>query len=301
MKESVMREIVRTAMLLRSSKRLFSKEKKAEKELKKMAKRPRAYQFKKAGRLCSQVRESNTHGLHHFVLSSKTGSGKKQILYLHGGAFARQPSFLQWRFADKLVERTHASLAFVVYPKTPLHTHDETFEKLLLLYRDMLQSADGEEIIFVGDSAGANIALAFSVWLQGQGLAPPAKVICFSPCVDLQLNNPGITKKLRKKDPILGVDGLLVFIKAWAGGAPLNHPLISPLYADLSLLPPTTVFIGSDEILLPDVRLFKKLARECGVEIELHVYEKLYHCFFLFPLKEAKEAVDRTVKLIAES
>lgn len=302
MKERAMRQIIRTAMLIRSSKRLFSKKEKALKSLQKMAGNPREYHFEKAHKLRSQVEEHSTHGLRHYVLSSSTSCNAKQIIYLHGGAFARQPSFLQWRFADTLVRRTQAKLTFVVYPKTPNHTFEETFEKLLLLYRDMLSETEGKNIVFVGDSAGANIALAFAVWIQKEhSLPPPARILCFSPCVDMQLNNPGITKKLNRSDPMLGVDGLREFAKAWAGSAPLDHPLISPLYADLSLLPPTEIFIGSDEILLPDVRLFKKKAREAGAEVELHVYEKLYHCFMLFPLKEGKESIDRVVQLIAKS
>lgn len=300
MKSVFMREVIRTALLFRNSKGLFSKSEKAKKELLKMAEQPRKYELKKIPKIKSLVSEKNSHDLQHFELSSKIGSTKKRIIYLHGGAFARQPNTLHWKFASRLVNESHARLTFVVYPKAPLHSYEESFEKLLLLYKDMLKDNDAKNIILAGDSAGANIVLAFSILLQEEGLPAPSKIICYSPCVDLTLKNPGITRELKKSDPMLGVDGLLEFVRAWAGDADLKNPLISPIYADLSLLPPTDIFIGSDEILLPDVRLFKKMARGAGAEIQLHVYEKLYHCFVFFPLKEARDAVEKSIGLIVE-
>ena len=72
-----------------------------------------------------------------------------------------------------------------------------------------------------------------------------------------------------------------------------NHPLISPLFADLSGLPPILIQVSEDEILRDDSIRFAWKAREVGVEIELQKWKGLIHVWQMFwqYIPEAMDAI----------
>ena len=56
------------------------------------------------------------------------------------------------------------------------------------------------------------------------------------------------------------------YTRYYAGERELTSPLISPLYADSTGLPPLLIQVGSDEILLDDATRCAEHAREAGVD-----------------------------------
>ena len=99
----------------------------------------------------------------------------------------------------------------------------------------------------------------------------------------------------KKTDPIFGREGdTLQFAPAYLGVHNPANPLISPLFADLSGLPPTLIQVGNDEILLDDsTRLAAKLTA-AGVEARLEVWDEMWHVFQAFApfTPEAQQAID---------
>jgi monoterpene epsilon-lactone hydrolase len=67
-------------------------------------------------------------------------------------------------------------------------------------------------------------------------------------------------------------------------GDPTN-PFVSPLYADLTGLPPLLVMVGTAEILLEDsIRLAAK-AEAAGVDVDLVIGEEMFHVWPFFAVK----------------
>jgi acetyl esterase/lipase len=79
-------------------------------------------------------------------------------------------------------------------------------------------------------------------------------------------------------------------------------PLISPVYADLSMLPPLLIQVGSDEILLSDSIRIAERAREAGVETTLDVWDNMWHVwhFFAGKMPEANSAINHVSRFIHE-
>jgi acetyl esterase/lipase len=60
-------------------------------------------------------------------------------------------------------------------------------------------------------------------------------------------------------------------------GADAQTPLASPIYGDMTELPPLLIQIGVDEILLDDATGLAEKARAVGVDVSLQVWERMYH------------------------
>ena len=65
--------------------------------------------------------------------------------------------------------------------------------------------------------------------------------------------------------------------RAYAAGHDLTDPYISPLFGDLTGLPPTLVQTGTRDVLLSNSVLIHRKLRKAGVEAELHVWEAMPH------------------------
>ena len=127
-----------------------------------------------------------------------------------------------------------------------------------------------------------------------------ALVIGFSPCVDMTLSNPEIPE-LQKKDVILAVPGGKEAAKKWIGDSNPKSPTLSPLYGNLSGLPPMRIFIGTSDILLPDNRLFKEKMQEVDGDVQLYEYAGGFHVFVCIPtLPESEDAYGKVKQAIAE-
>ena len=204
-------------------------------------------------------------------------ASKRTILYLHGGAFYGDLNLQHTLYCRLLAKKLDAYVIAPRYPLIPNHTYKETFEWLENLYTDLIKTTD--EITIMGDSAGGGIAISFCQYLNELDLAQPKHLITFSPWVDLSMSGEYSNKDT---DPILGVEGLKVFGKSWAGKTNLKDYKVSPIYGDFSNLAPHLTFVGSHEIFYSDVCKIKNA--------KIIVGKNLNHVYPLFPIPEARDA-----------
>ncbi|HBC37098.1 MAG TPA: alpha/beta hydrolase, partial [Marinobacter adhaerens] len=132
-----------------------------------------------------------------------------------------------------------------------------------------------DQIAVAGDSAGGGLSVALAMRLRDKGLQLPASLTAFSPWIDLtqeQLYAPEI-------EPVLQASWTSKAARLYAGKEPLTNPLISPIFGDLSGLPPLLIQVGSQEILLNDAERLAEAASRNDVETRLEVYNSLWHVF----------------------
>jgi acetyl esterase/lipase len=87
----------------------------------------------------------------------------------------------------------------------------------------------------------------------------------------------------------------------YAGGESLQHPMISPLFADLSGLPPMMIQVGDDEVLLDDSLRLAAAASHHDVDVTLQVWPRLWHVWHLYAglMPEANAAIRQLADFIA--
>ena len=68
-------------------------------------------------------------------------------------------------------------------------------------------------------------------------------------------------------------------VRSYLGNTDPKNPLASPLYGDLTAMPPIRVHVGDDEVLLDDSRRYVELAVAAGVDATLDVWMGMAHGF----------------------
>ena len=107
----------------------------------------------------------------------------------------------------------------------------------------------------------------------------PDGLVCLSPWTDLSCPEEG--RFNREWDPLLPVNTLRELAKLCLQGASPYDERYSPVYGDLSSLPPTLVQAVGTELLYHDATRFVARAREAGVEAHLSSWKNVPHCFQL--------------------
>jgi monoterpene epsilon-lactone hydrolase len=226
-------------------------------------------------------------------IRAPTSINERCILYLHGGGYvAGSPPLyrdLTWRVAA----RARARVLCIDYRLAPEHPFPAALEDAVAAYLWMLeQGARPTRMAIMGDSAGGGLAFATLLRLRDAGKPLPAAVVALSPCTDLALTGASL-KRHAGSEAIMPLAEAPRLARYYLAGADPRTPYASPLYGDLSGLPPTLIQVGSDEILLDDaLRMADKLwAAGCGVQIE--TWPRMPHGWQLFAraLPEARQAL----------
>src|SRR4029077_12875382 len=126
------------------------------------------------------------------------------------------------------------------------------------------------DIAFAGESAGGGLAIATLVNARDHGLALPAAAFVMSPYVDLTLSGTTMETK-RDVDPLLSRELLQPRVADYVSGHDPALGLISPVFADLSDLPPLIIQAGSHEVLLDDAIRLAQQAAAADVEVTLEI------------------------------
>lgn len=216
-----------------------------------------------------------------FIITPKdTPKINKVILYLHGGSYVAETSSEHWRFLEKLVNDTGATIILPDYPLTPKYTYKDVFTMITPLYKEIIEEVDTSNLILIGDSAGGGMGLALLERIGEENLQMPSKAILISPWLDLRLENPKIDE-IQEKDKELNKESLKLAGIAYAGEKGMDNYLVNPIDGDLSKLENITILTGTNDILNPDVYVLQEKAKKVNVDIHIKEYEGAGHIWII--------------------
>ena len=219
------------------------------------------------------------------------------VFYLHGGAYFMDITNAHWKLLKKLVDGADVRLIVPAYRLLPFATYREAFDLVVPLYREYREANPDQKVILMGDSAGGGLSLAVTEQFKADGIILPDELILLSPWVDIAMDNEQIGK-YESRDPFLSVQTLSVCAEKWMDGLDAHDWHVSPIYGDLKGIRNVTVFVGTSEIFFPDVtKFFRMLDRDPSNE--LLVGDEMNHVYPLFPIPEAKYAVNKILQTVA--
>lgn len=237
------------------------------------------------------IEEQRIDGHLVYQLTPKSGASHHHVLYFHGGGYALDIAAEHWKYLAKLVQATGASLTVPIYPMAPENDWRPAYAMARTLYDALIAKTEPANITFMGDSAGGGFSLALAQMLRDDGVALPAKIALLSPWVDGTANDPE-QLDIAPKDNIIAVPAIQAMGRWWAGegGDAADFP-VSPLFHDITGLPPMAVWTGTHDILYVDAKKLKAKADAAGIAIDYHVYPEMQHVWMILPMKEADHAV----------
>ena len=223
------------------------------------------------------------------------------VLYFHGGVYVMGDAALAAGLAAEVGRRTRAKVISVDYRLAPEHPYPAAVDDALAAYQALLEGGTApSDIAFAGESAGGGLAIATMVNARDHGLPLPAAAFAMSPYADLTLAGTSMETK-RDADPLLSPEALRARVPDYTAGQDAALGLISPIFADLSGLPPLIIQAGTHEVLLDDAIRLARQAANADVEVTLDITPGVPHVFqaYYAILDEAAAALDRAGELLS--
>ncbi len=239
-----------------------------------------------------RVEEVAEPGGRSFVVAPKSGPVGLRVLYLHGGAYVKEIVEPQWGMVGAMVERLGAAVTVALYPLAPEVTCLDVLAFVEGVYVRMM--AEGGPFAVVGDSAGAGLALALAQHLRDSGKQQVTRLVLISPWLDVTCGDVRQVG-LERVDPMLGLAGLQEAGRWYAGELATTDARVSPLFGDVSGLPPMLVLTGTHDLLHPDAL---RLAEKGGSGIRLRTYRGMPHVWPAMPMPEGKKALGEVVEFL---
>lgn len=227
-----------------------------------------------------------------FAVPADQKDKRRVILYLHGGAYVAGNMKYARGFAGILADKIQQPVFSVAYRLAPEHPFPAALDDALTAYQYLLANGwDARQISFVGESAGGGLVYCLCLRLKQLGLPLPAALVGISPWTDLTFGGASYTTNACK-DPSLAEDVLRDHAAVYANGKQ-QDPLVSPIFGDLTGLPPSLLLAGGDELLLSDAVTLAERLKSSGCSCELIVEDGLWHVYVLFSIPEARSALDK--------
>lgn len=248
----------------------------------------------------------HTHEDHHPIRGEwlkwkkKEHHSDKVLYFLHGGGYMACSTMTHRPLTVGLTQALRSDTFAIDYRLAPEHPFPAAVEDALAGYEWLLeQGVSHKKMIIAGDSAGGGLTLATMLAARDRGLPLPAASVCYSPWTDLAATGDS----LHTNDPhdvMFYGESIRKGRHIYLGQAPPTNPLASPLYADLTGLPPLLLFASSTEVLLDDSTRLAHRAQAAGVHVDLQVWHGLPHAWPIFHrlLPEGKKAVHYTAEFV---
>ena len=225
---------------------------------------------------------------------------ERVIYYLHGGGYVMGSINTHREMVSRLSRAASARVLIIDYRLAPENPFPAAVDDSLAAYRWLLSvGVDPARLVIAGDSAGGGLTVATLISLRDAGESLPQAGICLSPWVDLECVGECMVTRA-ERDPVLSRDISLMLAKAYLGDTDPRTPLASPIYADLTGLPPLLIQVGTAEGLFDDATRLADHARAAGVDVILEPWDDMIHVWHMFAaiLPEGQQAIDRIGEFI---
>jgi acetyl esterase/lipase len=216
------------------------------------------------------------------------------VVYYHGGGYCMGSLNTHRGHTARISRLANLRVLSVDYRLGPEHPHPAAVEDAVAAYQFVLdQGIEPGHVALAGDSAGGGLTLAALLSIRDLGLPMPACGVGISAWTDMTASGDSIKTKA-SEDPMLGdISALQMMVDGYVGkDGDKKAPLASPVFADLSGLPPLLLQVGTAEVLLDDSTRLAERAEAAGVDVTLKVWQDMFHVWHAFAemLPEGMEA-----------
>jgi acetyl esterase/lipase len=212
------------------------------------------------------------------------------VLFLHGGGYVVGSAFGYQPHAGALAAAARTGVLVPDYRLAPEHPYPAAVEDALSAYRWLLErEIPSQQIALVGDSSGAGLLLSMLLTLKRDRAPMPGGAVVLCPWIDLTLSTGSGSSV-----PLAGEEEARRCAAAYLREHPIDDPVVNPLGADLSGLPPLLIQAATGDARLADAKALAARAEDHDVDVRLELFPVDAHAFQLFWsfLPEAADAIE---------
>ena len=209
------------------------------------------------------------------------------ILYIHGGGFTCGDLEYAKGFGSTLAVQCGVRVFCVGYRLAPENPFPSALEDVLEAYNYLLSKGYApERISLFGESAGVGLCYSLCLKLKGTDIPLPGSIVAISPWTDLTQSGESYEGN-RKIDPSMSAELLDYFAECYTENR--MDPLVSPVFGDLTGMPPSLIFSGADEVMLSDAQNLTQKLTDSGCEAKWLIRPERWHAYLLYGLEEDQE------------
>ena len=232
-------------------------------------------------------------------ISARTATEDTAILYVPGGAFIMKRSDRMTALAARLARMAETNLRVVDYRLAPEHPCPAGVEDVEKAIISMYERFSPERVVIACDSAGGALGMSALLRLKARGVAMPAGFTMFSPWLDLALTGYSLLAS--------GLSGVSPFTMEMTAlcarlylqdGVHATDPIASPIYGDLSGLPPMLVHISKEDAFFDDTKLLERRVREVNGQLLTRVWPLGGHVWEHDFTDDADHSIQETARFI---
>lgn len=203
--------------------------------------------------------------------------GSGTFLLLHGGGYRAGNCITHRKLAAYLSQATGMEVYVPDYGLAPERPFPAGVDDAVAAYQALLgMGVPADRLVVGGDSAGGGLSAALLLALKDKGLPQPLCGVLLSPWTDILCRGPSYEHNV-ELDPIIDPESLREAGRAYFNGSDPEHPLVSPVGAELSGLPPLLIHVGEAETMLDDSTSYAQNAADAGVDVTLEVWPGMWH------------------------
>ena len=226
------------------------------------------------------------------------GEDRGFVFYVHGGSFVCEKSPRVTRMIAKLAAAAGARVFSPDYRLAPEHPCPAAIEDVVAAWDWLAATYPDEPVIAVAESSGAAILLAALCQVRDQGGRLPDGVLLFSPWLDLSLQSWSVTAASLAGSTPYSMASLGVMSRLYLQGRPATDPVASPLFGDLSGLPPILVHASQTDIVFDDAKRLADAVEAAGGELTLRVWRGQTHVWERTESAEARQSLELAAAFI---
>ena len=225
---------------------------------------------------------------------------KPVLLYAVGGGFILPPAPRQITLVRELAEATGCTPVIARHRLAPEAPFPHPANDIVDQFLELIETGhNAQDIVFSGAMAGATLILSAALTLRDRGLPLPAGILLFSPWGDLSLSGWSyITRSASTASPFR-METAAFCARLYLQDELSTNPLASPVFADLSGLPPIAIHTSRHDMHFDDALRLVENADAAGVEAHIRYWDSPNHHLERFNRREREKSFDLARKFIS--
>jgi monoterpene epsilon-lactone hydrolase len=236
-------------------------------------------------------------GVRTEVITPKGGVAKKNqnrvLINLHGGAFLWGEGAGGEEESVPIASIGQITVITVAYRQGPEFKFPAASEDVAAVYQELLRTYDPANVGIYGCSAGGILTAESIAWLQKRKLPRPGAIGTFCGSASgFGGDSVYVAFPLAAQPPLAGARTGELSFSPYFSEAPIADPLVLPINSSdvLAKFPPTLLIAGSRDFAVSSLFHTQAALTNLGVETELHIWDGMWHAFFIDPdIPESKE------------
>ena len=216
------------------------------------------------------------------IYKPKTTKKLPVIVYYHGGGWVINDINTSHESCVQLAHKTQHIVISVNYRlapefKFPVPVND-CYDAFKWVKANIEQLGALDQVSVAGDSAGGNLATVVAIQATKEGIHVTSQILLYPVT---ELNYCSISYSTFGSGFGLDRD-----VMQWFGHHYLNqaveaiHPLVSPLFADVTGLPKTLIIAVEHDVLRDEAIAYARKLEKNNIPVQLHIAKGLVHSYF---------------------